>query len=105
MKLNKEIFNSLLKDIILEVMEEDDIEEATVTGDVSGYNTPYAFNSKSKKSKKKKKKNAENSTGYKMVKEELTNRDFIQIKGIIRNEVAAILRDIWLRRSVWANRK
>ena len=33
-----------------------EIEEATVTGDIAGYNTPMAFSDKSKKSKKKKKK-------------------------------------------------
>ena len=43
------------------------MEEATVTGDIAGYNTPMAFSDKSKKSKKKKKKNSENSTGYQIV--------------------------------------
>ena len=40
----------------------------TVTGNVAGYNTPFAFTGKSKKGKKKKKKNSENSTGYKIVR-------------------------------------
>ena len=43
------------------------VEEATTTGNIAGYNTPMAFSDKSKKSKKKKKKNSENSTGYKTV--------------------------------------
>ena len=44
------------------------MEEATVTGDIAGYDTPMAFSDKSKKSKKKKKKNSENSTGYQIVR-------------------------------------
>ena len=38
-----------------------------------------------------------------LVNEELTNRDFLTIKKMIRSEVAAILRDIWIKRSTWAN--
>ena len=45
-----------------------EIEEATVTGDIAGYNTPMAFSDKSKKSKKKKKENSENSTGYEIIR-------------------------------------
>ena len=44
------------------------VEEANVTGNIAGYNTPMAFSDKSKKSKKKKKKNSENSTGYQIVR-------------------------------------
>ena len=44
------------------------MEEASVSGDIAGYNTPMAFSDKSKKSKKKKKKNSENSTGYQIVR-------------------------------------
>tara|TARA_R100000152_G_C6776367_1_gene205433 strand:+ start:4 stop:570 length:567 start_codon:yes stop_codon:yes gene_type:complete len=104
--------------------DEEDIEEATVTSDIQGYNSPYAFGDGGKLSKKKKKRNSTNSTGFKMVKEkidnsvdkilesiktdineEITNKDLIKLKGIIRNEVASILRDIWLRRSVWAQQR
>jgi len=55
-----------LKDLVL-VAEEDDIEEATTTGDIAGYNTPMAFNDGSDESEKKKRRNATNSTGYKIV--------------------------------------
>ena len=44
------------------------MEEATVSGDIAGYNTPMAFSYKSKKSKKKKKENSENSTGYEIIR-------------------------------------
>tara|TARA_B100000287_G_C20653162_1_gene787685 strand:- start:926 stop:1126 length:201 start_codon:yes stop_codon:yes gene_type:complete len=44
------------------------VNEATTTGSISGYSTPFAFGDGSKKSKKKKKKISVNSTGYKMVK-------------------------------------
>ena len=55
--------------LIEELDEKEEVEEASVTGDVAGYETPFAFSDDSKDSKKKKKKNSENSTGYKMVDE------------------------------------
>ena len=57
----------LIKILALEIIDEDDnIEEATVTGDIEGYSTPFAFNSN--KGKKKKKRISTNSTGYNIVK-------------------------------------
>ena len=44
---------SSLRDLILDAKYED-IDEATTTGDVAGYGTPYAFGDNSEKSKKKK---------------------------------------------------
>ena len=60
----RSIINSLIKEII----EEEELEEASVTGDVDGYGSPFAFADDSDKSKKKKKRIATNSTGYKPVK-------------------------------------
>ena len=128
------ITRSSLDSIVNEVMEElvrnKELDEATMTGDIEGYNTRYAFAGKgSSGSSKKKVRNSTNSTGYRMVKEirksvlrtiknrrngvelnsenlvneEMTNRDFLTIKKMIRSEVAAILRDIWIKRSTWAN--
>jgi len=54
---------------VKEVIEDEDLEEATVTGDVAGYSTPFAFSGKNQKDKKKKKRISTNSTGYKVVKE------------------------------------
>ena len=48
---------------------EEELEEASTTGGVAGYDTPNAFGDKSPASKKKRKKYSTSSTGYKMVKE------------------------------------
>ena len=58
-----------LKEIIDEIVNEEELEEASTTANVPGYQTPYAFTGDDEESKKKKEKNATTSTGYKMVKE------------------------------------
>ena len=77
------------------------MEELTVTGNVDGYNTPFAFKGKSKNSKKKNKEISTNSTDYELVKEALDDKDLVKIKKVIRDVVANILRDIWLKRTTW----
>lgn len=57
-----------LKEIIRELIK-NELDEASVTGDIAGYQTPYAFGGGRKKDKKKKKKIATNSTGYSKVTE------------------------------------
>lgn len=120
--------SSLVNEVIEELIRSKELDEATLTGDIQGYNTPFAFGKKgSVKSRKKKIRNSTNSTGYRMVKEirkavlqtiknrrsgnelssenivseEMTSREYLTIKKIIRLEVAAILRDIWIKRSIW----
>ena len=74
---------------------EDTIDEITATGDVAGYSTPFAFKDTDEPGSRKKKKK-------KMDEElELNNRDVKLLKLIIRDEVAAIVKDIWLKRSAW----
>ena len=63
------------------------------------YQTPYAFSKKGMK--KKRKKNIEKQTGYKFVDEALEKKDIEQIRKQIRQEVADILFDIWIKRSSW----
>ena len=106
----KKSFNDLLKNLTLEVIDEEgdycppeedeELDEITVTGDIDGYNTPFAFTGK-KGNKKKKKQVATNSTGFKPVNEALDEKDFKQIKKLIRDVVGDILRDIWLKRTAW----
>ena len=88
----------LIKSVLRELQQEE-LEEITVTADVDGYNTPFAFTGK--KGKKKKKKIATNSTGYHTVNEVLDDKDLKQITKLIRSVVGDILRDIWLKRSAW----
>ena len=85
----KKSFNEIIKNLTLEVFEEEELEEITVTGDVAGYNTPHAFGKKKKKQKK---------IG---VNETLDSKDLLQITKLIRSVVGDILRDIWLKRASW----
>ena len=96
---NKKSFNILIKSLVEEIVEEEDLDEITTTAGVDGYNTPFAFTGK--KGKKKKKKVATNSTGYKPVNETLDKQDLEVITKLIRNVVGDILRDIWLKRTAW----
>ena len=99
----KKHFNEIIKSLTEEILDEEDLEEITVTGNVDGYNTPFAFTGK--KGKKKKKKIATNSTGYEVLDESIDSKDIKKIKMIIRDVVANILRDIWLKRSVWKDKR
>ena len=74
-------------------------DEITVTNDIAGYNTPFAFTGK--KGKKKKKQISTNSTGYKMIGEAIDEKDLKVITKLIRSVVGDILRDIWLKRASW----
>lgn len=88
-----------LREFIKQILSKE-LDEITVTGDIAGYNTPFAFSGNEKKRKKKIKK-ANKSVGYSMVKEELDNKDLKLVKELIRNTVADIIRDIWLKRASW----
>ena len=44
----KKHFNEILKQLTLEIIEEDELDEITVTGDVEGYSTPFAFDPEGK---------------------------------------------------------
>ena len=98
---NKKSFNNLIKSLTEEILDEEDLDEITTTGNVAGYNTPFAFTGNSKKSKKKKKKYSTNSTGYEVVNEALDDKDIKMIKKLIKDVVGDIFRDIWLKRTAW----
>ena len=95
----KKHFNEIIKSLTEEILDEEDLDEMTVTGDVAGYNTPKAFSTKS--DEKKKKKRLKKSTGYTFVTEALDEKDLKVITKLIRNVVGDILRDIWLKRNAW----
>ena len=95
----KKNFNEIIKSLTKEIVEEEELEEITVTGNVDGYNTPFAFTGK--KGKKRKKKIATNSTNFIPVNEVLDKKDLEVIKKLIRDVVGDILRDIWLKRTAW----
>ena len=93
----KKHFNEILQQLTLEIIEEDELDEITVTGDVAGYSTPFAFDPEGKKRKKKFKKNSYR----RKIKEELDSKDLAIIKKVIRDVVGDIYRDIWLKRNSW----
>ena len=95
----KKLFKELVKKLTLELLDEESLEEITVTGNVDGYSTPFAFSSK--EDEKKKKKRLTKSTGYSVVSEALDSKDLKEINKMIRDVVADILRDIWLKRTAW----
>ena len=90
----KKTFKELISKLTNEVLD-----EITTTDNVDTYLTPYAFTGR--KNKKRRKKISTGSTGYNMVKEELNDRDLKNIRKLIRDVVANILRDIWLKRTTW----
>ena len=49
----KKSFNNLIKSLTEEIMDEEELDEITVTGNVAGYNTPFAFDPEGEKIKKK----------------------------------------------------
>ena len=95
----KKHFKNLIESLTEKILDEEDLDEMTVTGNVDGYMTPFAFTGN--KGKKKKKQISTNSTGYEMLGESLDNKDLEIIKKLIRSIVGDIIRDIWLKRSAW----
>ena len=67
-----------LKEIIRELIKKE-LGEASTFAATPGYQTPYAFTGKSAKGKKKKKKISTNSTGYDVVKEEITDAGYSEL--------------------------
>ena len=59
----------IIKSLFEEIIDEEELEEATVTGDIEGYSTPFAFTGNTSASKKKTKRISTNSTGYEPVNE------------------------------------
>ena len=95
----KKHFSEIIKSLTEDILDEEDLDEMTSTGDVAGYNTPFAFTGK--KGKKKKKKVATNSTGYKPVNETLDKQDLEVIRKLIKDVIGDVYRDIWLKRTAW----
>jgi len=95
----KKSFNDLLESLVEEILDEEELDEITATGDVAGYNTPMAFTGN--KGKEKKKKISTNSTGYDIVNEALDKKDIEVIRKLIKDVIGDVYRDIWLKRTAW----
>jgi len=93
----KKHFNEILKQLTLEIVEEDELEEVNTTASVGGaYMTPFAFDPEGK-TKKKSKKNSHR----KKIGEALESKDIEIIKKLIRDTIADVYRDIWIKRNSW----
>lgn len=86
---------------LVEKLIRQELNEMSVTGDIAGYQTPYAFSGGRKKDKKKRKRNATNSTGYKIVREAIESSDIPQISKLIRLELASLFYDLFRKRRAW----
>ena len=96
----KKSFNNLLESLVEELLDEEELEEFNTTASVGGsYMTPMAFDPEGEKIKKKfrKKKNSHR----KKIGEALEAKDIEVIRKLVRNTVADILRDIWIKRGSW----
>ena len=80
--MQKNKLKTIIKSLVKEIIEEEDLEEATVTGDIEGYDTPFAFTGNTSASKKKKKRISTNSTGYEPVNEETVRK---VIRKLLKN--------------------
>ena len=73
--MSSKIKVSDIRNYIREIIKQE-LEEASVTGNIDGGEgppkTPFAFSGKRKKDKKKEKEISTNSTGFKVVKESIT---------------------------------
>ena len=92
-------FNEIIKSLTEEILDEEDLDEITVTNDIAGYNTPFAFDPTGDRIKKKFK--TKKNSHREKIGEALENKDLDRIKKLIRDVVANILRDIWLKRTTW----
>ena len=102
--MDKKQFKNKIREIMLELLKDYELDEITTTGDIAVYSTPFAFK---KKKKKKKKSGFEGGhknpdvLGYSAVNEELSQQDVGQIKKIIKGILNDMFRDIWLKRNAW----
>ena len=95
-KYSKSQFIELVEKLIRQ-----ELHEMSVTGDIAGYQTPYAFSGGRKKDKKRRKRNATNSTGYEIVREAIESSDIPQISKLIRLELASLFYDLFRKRRAW----
>ena len=96
----KKSFNDLLESLVEELLDEEELDEFNTTGSVGGaYMTPFAFDPEGEKVKKKfgNKKNSHR----KKIGEALEAKDLEVIRKLIRNEIADVYRDIWIKRGSW----
>ena len=92
----KQSFNDLLESLVEEILDEEDLDEITTSGDAGAYMTPMAFDPEGEKKKKSKK-----NSHRKKIGEALESKDIEIIKKLIRDVIGDVYRDIWIKRNSW----
>ena len=92
-------FNDLIASLTEEILDEEELDEMTTTGDIAGYNTPFAFDPEGEKKKKNYKSKA--NSHRKKIGEALDKQDLEVIKKLIRDVIGDVYRDIWIKRNSW----
>ena len=92
----KQSFNDLLESLVEEILDEEELDEITTSGDAGAYMTPMAFDPEGKKKKKSKKNSYRKKIG-----EALESKDIEIIKKLIRDVIGDVYRDIWIKRNSW----
>jgi hypothetical protein len=96
----KKSFNDLLESLVEEILDEEDLEEVNTTASVGGeYMTPMAFDPEGEKKKKEFK--SKSNSHRKKIGEALEAKDLEVIKKLIRDTIADVYRDIWIKRNSW----
>ena len=92
----KQSFNDLLESLVEEILDEEDLDEITTSGDAGAYMTPMAFDPEGQNKKKSKKNSYRKKIG-----EALESKDIEIIKKLIRDVIGDVYRDIWIKRASW----
>ena len=92
----KQSFNDLLESLVEEILDEEELDEITTSGDAGAYMTPFAFDPEGKNKKKSKKNSYRKKIG-----EALESKDIEIIKKLIRDVIGDVYRDIWIKRNSW----
>ena len=97
--MNKNQLKQKIKELLEDMVANNELDEITTSGDVDGYSTPHW--GKGKNGNKKNKRISTNSTGYDIVKEALEAKDVELIRKVIKGVINNMFRDIWLKRNSW----
>ena len=92
----KQSFNDLLESLVEEILDEEELDEITTSGEAGAYMTPMAFDPEGKNKKKSKKNSYRKKIG-----EALESKDIEIIKKLIRDVIGDVYRDIWIKRNSW----
>ena len=100
MEINtKKSFNDLLESLVEEILDEEELDEITTSGDAGAYMTPMAFDPDGEK--KKKDYRSKPNSHRKKIGEALEGKDIAIIKKLIRDVIGDVYRDIWIKRNSW----